>query len=245
MTDTQVVEDTSPVQDTEVTQQNEASVQTKETPEATQGQTVEETTQTGVNAEDTVEKLYAGKYKSPEEMEKGYKELESKFGQTTSEKAELSRILNEAFTTPEPVQPVATEDFDDEPNPLSQEISNLKRSQAVSTFVMLHPDADSASMKEVLDTDPFIGQITGHEAKLEYAYLKSQNIATPKAIAEATKKAAQDTQTKIVEKQTAQVETAKSAEKIDEKTELMSKMSQGSVEERAAARRQYIRKYMV
>jgi hypothetical protein len=41
------------------------------------------------------QELIAGKYKSVEELERGYKELESKFTQTAQEKAEMNRILQE------------------------------------------------------------------------------------------------------------------------------------------------------
>ena len=89
--DDPVATDTSATADT-----SEASTQTNEAPEATQ-----ETKEPVAKATDTVEdKLYAGKYKSVEDMEKAYQELNSKFTNTSQEKAELAKILNDAFITP-------------------------------------------------------------------------------------------------------------------------------------------------
>lgn len=231
--------------DTVVTQDSSADVQTNNgAPEAAETQK-----EVPVNAADTAdEKLYAGKYKSPEDMEKAYKELESKFGQTTSEKAELSRILNEAFVPPAPAQaPADTADlFSDEPNPLNQEIDDLKRVTAVQSFVMNHQDADPASMQEVLSSDPYIKQISSHEAKLEYAYLRSQNMSQQKAIAEARKQTASETQAKIVEKQVAQVETAQASAQADTSNNLLERATGNySPEDRAAARMELIRKNLV
>lgn len=236
--------DTPVTTDTVATPTSEADVQVSNgAPEAAQSQ--EETTV--VNAMDTAEeKLYAGKYKSVEEMEKAYQELNSKFTTTTQEKAELSRILNDAFSTDaQVVQPGAVDGYQDEIDPVNQEIEALKRNQAVTNFVINHQDADAASMQKVLAEDPLVKQISGHEAKLEYAYLRSQNMAKDKAIAEARKQGAQATQAKIAEKQVAQVETASQATiQTDEKAELMEKMQRGSVADREAARRKYIRNYL-
>lgn len=244
-TDTQTTVVDPPAQaDTADTQASEASTQSNETPEATQGTEAQEAPQTEVKAEDTVEdKLYAGKYKSVEDMEKAYTELQSKFGQTTSEKAELSRILNDSFTTPAPAD--TGDGFTDEPDPVNQEIDNLKRVTAVQSFILSHPDADPTSMQKVLAEDPLVKQISGHEAKLEYALLRSQSMSQPKAIEEAEKRAAQATQAKIAEKQTAQVESAAKSAPVDEKAELNSRMSSGTQEQRDAARREYIKKYLV
>lgn len=213
--------------------------------EAPQAAAVEEPT---VNATDTAEeKLYAGKYKSVEDMEKAYTELTSKFTTTAQEKAELSRILNESFITPQPAQAATTEDvFGEEADPVNQEIEQLKKVTAVQSFVMTHQDADAAAMQQVLTTDPLVKQINGHEAKLEYAYLRSQSMSQSKAIAEAEKKGAQSAQAKIAEKQVAQVETAQqSSAPIDENAELREQMQSGSLAEREAARRAYIKKNLV
>jgi hypothetical protein len=223
--------------------QSEASTQNNEAPGATQS--TEE--QTSVNATDTVEeKLYAGKYKTPEEMEQAYKSLESKYGQTSSEKAELSKILNQAFAEPAtPLAPAAEESFE-ESNPLNQEIENLKRQTAVQGFVMNHQDADAATMGKILAEDPIVKQISGHEAKLEYAYLKSQNMTTSKAIAEAQKSGAQAAQAKIAEKQVAQVEAAQKTEPINDSSDLMEKATGNySQEDRDKARKALIRKNLV
>lgn len=176
-------------------------------------------------------------------MEKAYKELESKFGQTTSEKAELSRILNESFATPATAD--TGDDFTDEPNPVNQEIDSLKRVTAVQSFIMSHPDANPTGMQKVLAEDPLVKQISGHDAKLEYAFLRSQSMSQPKAIAEAEKKAAQAAVIKTAEKQTAQVESSTKSAPTDEKADLKTRMSSGSQEQRDAARREYIKKYLV
>lgn len=224
---------------------SDAGTQTDEAPEATPA--VEE--QPEVKATDTAEeKLYAGKYKTVEEMEKAYQELNSTFSKTSQEKAELSRILNEAFAAPEPSSAPPSQDdlYQEESNPVNQEIESLKRQTAVQGFIMNHQDADASQMGKILAEDPLVKQISGHEAKLEYAYLRSQNMAQSKAIAEAEKKGAQATQAKIAEKQVAQVETAgKTAERTDEKSELQERMSTGPVEQREKARREYIKKYLV
>jgi len=236
------------VADTVTTQPSEASEVKNEAPETTQGTEAQEAPTTEVKAEDTAgDKLYAGKYKSVEDMEKAYTELQSKFGQTTNEKAELSRILNEAFQSPAPAtaQAVTDDGYQDEANPVNQEIDSLKRVTAVQSFIMSHPEADPASMQKVLADDPLVKQISGHDAKLEYAFLRSQNMAQPRAIAEAEKKAAIQAQAKIAEKQTAQVETARVSTPVDDKGELKNRMSTGSREDRDAARREYIRKYLV
>lgn len=247
MEDTQVTGNEAPVQDTATTQANEADVQvTNETPEATQTQ--EGTSE--VKAEDTVEnKLYAGKYKSVEEMEKAYQELNSKFTSTSQEKAELSRLLTEAFYASESEATTTAQQADDYADDYgatnNQADDSVHRDIAVMKFTMAHPDADGASMMEVLSKDPYVKNINGHEAKLEYAYLRSQSITQPKVVEEAKKQAAQAAQAKVVEKQTAQVETAQKAEQVDEKTELKNKATSGTYEERRAARQEYLRKYVV
>ena len=242
--DTQASQAQDPVTtDTSVpVETSEASTQTNDgTPEATQ----EIEGNTEIKATDTVEeKLYAGKYKNVEDMEKAYQDLQSKFTNTAQEKAELSRILNESFAEPEP-QAQPADPYAVEPDPLNNEIERLKQVTAVQSFIMSHENADAAAMQQVLSSDPMIKQIQGHEAKLEYAYLRSQNMSQQKAIESATKEAVQQTKAKIVEKQTVQVESTKANEQVDEKSDLMSRMSQGSYEQRESARREYIRKYLV
>lgn len=240
-----------PVQDTQPTDQTSTTDQlaTNDTPEATQGQTVDqESTTPETNATDTVqEKLYAGKYKSAEDMEKAYKELESKFGQTTNEKAELTRILNEAFApTAQPTvsEPVDTVDaYGEEPTINNQTDDPTKRDLAVLKFTISHPDADGAAMQSVLASDPFISQINGYEAKLEYAYAKAQAQNAGKSVAQATKQAQAATQAKIVEKQSAQVETAQKATDVD-KAELLNQATTAGPKEREAARLALIRKHL-
>lgn len=238
--------DAPAVVDTADTQATEADVQVSDgAPEAPQQK--EENAE--VKATDTAEeKLYAGKYKSVEDMEKAYQELNSKFTNTAQEKAELSRILNEAFVTPEPTaQATATEaGYDDEPSPVNQEIEALKATTAVQGFVMNHQDADGAAIMEVIKTDPLVKQISGHEAKLEYAYLRSQNMSQQRAIAEAQKTGAQAAQAKIAEKQVAQVETAQKAEPVDDGSELYDRATGNHPREvRDKARLDIIRKNLV
>ena len=236
-TDEPAAKDTSAQVDT-----SDTSTQTDSAPEATQA--TEETPE--VKAEDTAgDKLYAGKYKTAEEMEKAYQELNSKFSQTTSEKAELSKILNEAFAAPEPSAP-AEDPYQEESNPVNQEIDNLKRTTAVQGFIMNHQDADPAIMGKILAEDPIVKQISTHEGKLEYAFLRSQNMAQSSAIAEAEKKGAQATQAKIAEKQVAQVEAASKTEPTNENSELYERATGNySQEDRDAARRALIRKNLV
>lgn len=245
MDETQTTGDDAPVKDTADTQTSEATVQTNnEAPEesqAAEGKQAED-----VKTEDTAEeKLYAGKYKTPDEMEKAYKELESKFGQTTSEKAELTRILNEAFNEPEPGQ--AEVQGDDYVEPTSSTADDgVKRDLAVMKFIMAHGDADATSMKDVLNNDPYVSQIASHEAKLEYAYLRSQNMSQSKAIAEAKKAAASETQAKVVEKQAAQVESGRKAEENDEDSNTYGRATGNySQEDRDQARKEWVKKNLV
>jgi hypothetical protein len=206
-TPAQVQSDAPAPADTAPAPTNEADVQTNETPEAAVAQ------ETTVNAEDTVveSKLYAGKYKSVDEMEKAYTELQSKFTTTASEKAELSKILADAFTaeTEPAVQTQTTSyDYETEELPASNPNDAVSRDLSVLKFVMSNPDADGAAMMKVLTTDPDVKQFPSYEAKLKYAYAISQNTAKPKAIAEAQTQARNETQVKIAEKQAAQVESA-------------------------------------
>jgi len=182
----------------------EADVQAIETPEAAVAQ------EATVNATDTVEeKLYAGKYKSIEDLESAYKNAESKLGSVTSQKAELSRILADAFAA-DPVAQVAEpvyNEYEEEPTaPASNDVYGRKI--AVMEFSMSHPDADGEAMMEVIKNDPAAQRIADYDAKLKYAYAMSQISAKPKAVEEAVRQAQAQTQTKIAEKQAAQVESA-------------------------------------
>lgn len=241
--DTQTTGNEAPDKDTADTQASEAGVQTNnEAPDAAQ-----EVKEPEAKAEDTVEeKLYAGKYKSAEDMEKAYKELESKFGKETSEKAELTRILNEAFAVPDTSVADTNSDDDVETTPQENETEGLKRDTAVLKFIISHQDADGAEMKKILNEDPMIKQISGHDAKLEYAYLRSQNMSKSKAIAEAKKTGQEEAQAKTAEKTAAQVESAKKSEPIDEDGDLLEKAT-GNYDQatRDAARLKLIRKNLV
>lgn len=242
-TDTQATGAETPVTtDTVTNQTSEASELSQGTPEATQAQ--EETTE--VKAEDTAqeEKLYAGKYKTPEDMEKAYKELESKFGRETSDKAELTRILNEAFAPPEPtkVEDTAYEYQEDDTSATKDDPT--KRDVAVLKFTISHPDADGESMRKVLQSDPMIGNISGHEARLEYAYLRARDMNRQVEIKQAQKVASDVAVAKIAEKEVAKVETARKAEPADQGAELMTQAMNGSPSERKSARDALIRKHL-
>lgn len=200
-------------------QPNEADVQVKsEAPEATQDKVeAKEAETTEVKAEDKAEEsLLLGKFKNPEDLAAAYEQLESKATKDAMEKAELSKILNEAFT-PEETQPAPQtvppvyEDEDDSPEPdlVTQKLQALEQKDAVRDFIFMHPDADGKSINEVLTKDPMLANINGYQAKLEYAYLKSKELAAPQALDEATKKAKQETTLKTAEKQNAQVESAR------------------------------------
>ena len=221
---------------------------TTDAPQATQGtDAAQETATAEIEATDTAqEKLLAGKYKTVDDLEKSYKELESKYGREASEKAELTRILNESFQapTPAPVEVETAPVYDEyDSNPLTKEIDNLKRVTAVQSFVMGHQDADPVAMQKVLSTDPIINQISGHEAKLEYAYLRSQSMTRPKAIAEAQKAAQVQAQAKIAEKQVAQVEASSKATEADNAA-LLTQATTASPTDREAARLALIRKHL-
>lgn len=253
--DTQTTGVEAPTQavDTAETQASEASVQVNDNaPEATQTEaTAQEAEATEVKATDTAEEsLYAGKYKSVEDMEKAYKELQSKATRDAQEKAELTKILNDAFLTPEADAPATVADteetYGEEPSSVDPRIERLERQGAVSNFIMTHPDADGAAMNKVMTSDPLIASIQGHEARLEYAYLKSKTMSQPKAVEQARREGAQQVQAKTAEKQVAQVEAAsQSSTQIDEKAELQERMASGNYEQREKARREYIRKYLV
>lgn len=209
-----------PVSDTASSQDTSADVQViNEAPEATQ-----EVKEPVEKAEDTAseQRLYAGKYKTVEDMERAYSELNSKATKDAQEKAELTRVLNEAFATPEPQAQAQQEDYySDTPDPVAQKIDSLERSQVVQGFIFSHPDANAETMQKVLTEDPVVKSIPDYNAKLQYAYAMSKNMASQTAIEEAKKQAAAATQAKIVEKQAAQVEQAnKQAQTVEDNKEL-------------------------
>jgi hypothetical protein len=194
----------------DVTDTSMAATQTNEAPEATQP--VEEKQTVEVNAEETVEdKLYAGKYKTPEELEKAYINASSEASRISQERAELTRILNEAFAAdPAIAAPAQPDDpYIPEPDPVAEKVNKMETILTVQSFIMTHADADAAAMNEILTKDPLINQINSHEAKLEYAYAKSKNMTSQKVVSEAQKQGAAQAQAKMVEKQAAQVESAR------------------------------------
>lgn len=232
--DTPVVEEQVPVEDTTNPQpENEADVQvTNEAPEASQ-----DVKDPDMNAEDTAgEKLYAGKYKSVEDMEKAYQELNSKFTNTTQEKAELAKILNDTFTLPESDSSDEDDDsYREEVNPLAQKVQALELKSSVNDFLYTHKDVDAGAMQEVLQNDPIVSQMTTPEARMEYAYLKSKNMATSKAVVEAEKRGADQAAVKVAEKHVAQVEQAQKAEPINERADLMNRIRRGDPSARSQA----------
>lgn len=239
---------------TATTQPSEASETNKnEAPEATQEQAeVKETKAPETKAEETAEeKLYAGKYKTVEDLENAYKSASSEASKISQERAELTKILNEAFATdaaePAGAADDSADDFQEESPYVNPETDQLKKDNAVIKFMLSHEGADPEAMKQVLTADPMMNQIQGYEAKLEYAFLRSQNMSQPKAIAEAEKKGAEKAQAKTAEKQVAQVEqAAKTAEQVDENSELYGKATGNySKQERDDARRKFIRKNLV
>lgn len=209
-TPTQVKSD-APVQtETAPAPNSEADLQVNNTtPEAAQGEGAPE-----LNATETVEeKLYAGKYKSAEDLEKAYLSAQSEASKMAGEKAELSRILSDAFAEAPVSQPQAQsqDDYgfqDESAQPVNREIEGLKRDQAVTSFIFSHPDADGAAIMEVLSKDPNVAHISTYQAKLNYAHAVSQNSTKSKTIEAARKQAQVDTQVKVAEKQAAQVESA-------------------------------------
>lgn len=224
-------------------QDSKADVQTNtDAPEAAQ-----DTKEPEVKATETAEeKLYAGKYKTVDELEKAYTNANSEASKMSQEKADLTRILNEAFTTPDTsVAETASDDYEETSPQVNPEIEQLKRDNAVVKFIMGHQDADGSAMQDILSKDPMIKQIQGHDAKLEYAYLVSQNMSRNKAVEEAKKTGAQDNQAKTAEKQAAQVEEARKAEPVGEDSLLEKATGNYSPEERAAARKALIKKHLI
>lgn len=228
--------------DTAQPQSTEASGQANtQTPDVTPDNVpAQEAVAPETNTEDTVEeKLLAGKYKSVEDLERSYKELESKHGQTASEKAELARILTDAFSAPAPAPqasvPDTDYDADTEADPVNQELSSIKTRLAITEFLSAHQDADAQSLVEIIGSDPNVANITSPEAKLEYAYLKSQNATQAKVVAEAQKQGAVQAQAKAAEKQVAQVESARKAEPVNDKSELLARVRAGDPRARAQA----------
>lgn len=204
--------DTTPAETSQPVDESKAGTQTNEAPEATQDNAqAQEAQAPETKAEETAEeRLYAGKYKTVEDLEGAYKNASSEASRISQERAELAKILNDAFIQPEsPAQPqVGQEEYQDEnqPDP-QQDLTNRKL--ATMEFLYTHGDANGEDMNKVLREDPHIQQISDYSAKLEYAYLKSKNMSSSKAIEEAQRKGAEQAQAKTAEKQAAQVETAK------------------------------------
>lgn len=237
----------SVAEDTAAIQPSTASEQSQAAPEATQGnEQTEESTQTEVKVTDTAqeERLFAGKYKTVEDLEKSYKELESAHGKKSSEFAELNKILTEAFASPEIVQTTDTAYEGEEESAAMKIASQAERKSTLLEFAISHPDANGDAMKEVLANDPMISKITGDDAKLEYAYLRAQSMGRDKALAEAQRTAQVQAQAKIAEKEVAKVESANRSEPVDNKSELMQQATGGTPDERKAARDALIRKHL-
>lgn len=242
-TDTPVDGAVAPVTDTATTQTNEASELSQSTPEDTQTNDQQETVQTEVKTEDTVqeEKLFAGKYKTVEDLEKSYKELESSFGKKTNEYAELTKILNEAFIPPEPA---AEDTAYDDPGESAAATDPLKRKVTLLEFALTHSDADGEAMKKVLAEDPLVSKINGDDAKLEYAYYRAKSLTMETNVAEAQRQAQVQTHAKIAEKELAKVESVTKTEPADDSKANMTKATGGTPEERKSARLALIRQHL-
>lgn len=232
-------------------QSSEADVQVdSEAPEATQ----QSEGNAEIKAEDKAEDgLILGKFKTQEDLTKAYQSLESKWSKDAQEKAELVKVLSDSVVS-EPTtdtQTAAVEGGDAfaetaEPDPVAKEIAGLKLKDAIRDFADAHNDADLTAVNEILKADPVVSGITSYEAKLEYAYLKSKNMATNKVVEDAKKQGSQEAQAKILEKQTAQVESNQKAEATDEDAELYNRATGNySHEDRQAARREYLKKHFV
>lgn len=237
--ETQVTGSEAPVTtETANNQSNEADVQvTNQAPEAT-----EESKESSDNATETAEeKLYAGKYKTVEDLEKAYKNASSEATKLSQERAQLTSELQGTLNEEAAQSPIL--DVNGYVDPVAEKVERLERNDSVSRFIFAHPDANGESIKEVLTSDPIVQQIQGYDAKLEYAYLKSQSMSTSKAIAEAKKTGAAETQAKILEKQVAQVESNNPSKKTNDDSELYSKATGNYTQaERDEARRALIRK---
>jgi len=127
--------------------------QPKGTPQADTSQTSEQTTSQPKT--DTSEKLYAGKYKTDSDLEKGYKELESKHGKTVAEKEQQIKEANERYeqlvsqlasnkqnqqTPQEDVYETPEEKLQKEMGTLKQEITQMKLEKITEKFLNDNPD---------------------------------------------------------------------------------------------------------
>lgn len=238
--DTQTTGNVTPsAEDTVNTQTSEANLQEVQAPDV--AQTLEENASELIQEDTASEKLYAGKYKSPEDMEKAYNELQSKYTSTSQEKAELSRILTGAFVPPQttnatPQMNVANEYTEyEQPDQRDVELQQLKTQSAIQSFILTHDNVDVGSLDEVLRTDPLVKDIPSASARLEYAYLRSQNMTKSQAIAEAEQQAVRQTQVKVVEKQAAQVEQVQRSQQPDQKAERAARIRNGDLNATAEA----------
>lgn len=247
MDDTQTAsEPQEPVTSTDTSSATDqtATEQVVTTPDATVAEQGTETPVTQISAEDTAEsKLYAGKYKSVEDLEKSYIELQSKNGRDAAEKAELARTLEEILIAPQSDSRIEDVGSYGEVDPLATKVESLERLTTVQSFIFTHEDADATSMDKILREDPMIAHIANPMAKLEYAYNKSRNESSSKAIEAARQEASNQTIAKVAEKQSAQVEGAGSSTQPDENDELYEKATGNyGPQERKAARLAWLKK---
>lgn len=247
-TDTQALQPVDPAAAATSTQEDTSMA--SEHNQADVPEAASSTEETSVNATATATSeengFLGGKYKTAQEFEEAYKELKNTYDRSAQEKAELSKILNEAFASDNATSDSQTEDdiysTDTSAKPVD---SGVNTKVAIMEFMMIHSDADGAALNEILKNDPMVAHISTPEAKLQYAYLQSQVQSKDKALASAKQEGVKTAQAKIVEKQVAQVETAQKAQAIDEKTELRNTYTSGNPDERAAARAEYIKKFLV
>lgn len=240
-------EDTSQKQE-----QSEASgLAEQEAPEANQN---EEEKDSGEKAEDTAEeRLLAGKYKTTEDLEAAYKQLESKFGHKSNQVAELNSALTESLEQSQEAE-VQTETESEEHQSTQPKVQpsasedNRDRDIAVMKFVMTRGNEVSPEqtqeINKVLQSDPIVSQISTTEGKLEYAYQKSRNATNQQAMQKAQEEAQKETKAKMAEKEAAQVESGKKAEQPDGKEQLLSQAREGGPEEAKKARERLIREQL-
>jgi len=120
-----------------------------------QADTSQPSGQTPNPSPDTSEKLYAGKYKAPEELEKGYKELESTHGKKISEYDQklkeaderYNQLITQLTAQQQQTQPVQEDVYETPEEKLMKEVEALKlkdrqrdMESVVNKFLTDNPD---------------------------------------------------------------------------------------------------------
>jgi hypothetical protein len=169
-------------------------------PEPTASETPEQAEQTGVEAQQTTTtetsapppeeqpKMYAGKFKSPEELQKGYEELERAYLQKQRDMTQLSQqfaSLKKQAAPPQEQPPVQTEDIDAvirdalqrDPfgtmsalvqhqlqtyvQPIQATAREIKIRDAVSQMTATYPDFPEVAggIKQMMETNPDMAEL--------------------------------------------------------------------------------------